>query len=78
MKLTEQDIINIYNAAREQMDEAEDMLRSHFREKHQLEIELATSQEDLNAIKEKLRIMPMSVSKTLMFRSILMREDQLC
>lgn len=49
----------------------------YFMGKYITEIEAAMSQSDLNEIKEKLRWMPESVDKTLIFRAILFKEDEI-
>lgn len=70
------EIINQYIEAREKLEEAEDILRKYYNKKYSNRIDSSTKKEDFIPIKEELRSMPESVSKVLLFRHMLMKEDE--
>ena len=76
INLTEHEAINAFIVARDEYHSAEEYLGSIFSYKYSEKIKNGNMQE-LKEIKEELRIMPDSASKTLLFRAIIMREDEL-
>lgn len=62
--------------ARDKLNLEETKMRDYYRLKFMDRIKSAFSTNELQDIKEELRTMPESCSKTLMFRSILMKEEE--
>lgn len=73
----ESDLIRKFIRSRDAYWKHSHIMGKHFMEKYNPEITAAKNQDELDAIKEKLRWMPESVDKTLIFRTILMKEDEL-
>ena len=75
--LTEKQIIKQHTQAREKLDKAEDVLYKHFKKKHMSSIKKANTEQEITEIKEALVVMPYCASKVLMFRSIIIRENEI-
>lgn len=71
------EIISSWVRARDKYYAQEEMLRLYYKNKYSDRINSSLNKEDLRLIKEELRLMPESVSKTLLFRHILMKEDEI-
>ncbi len=76
ISVKEQFLFSKYITVRDQMDKVSTVLYDYLDKKFSDRIALADL-EDLKDIREELRWVPESVAKTLMFRSILMKEDLL-
>jgi len=74
-KKTEEELIAKFDKAHKACEKAEQEMRLHFNNKVIPKIKSAKTLNDLKDIKESLRVMPESVSKTLLFRAIIMHED---
>ncbi len=70
-------LIRAFIKARDKKEIAEDNMRDYYKDKFNLRINTSENIESLKLIKEELRTMPESVSKTLLFRHILIKEDEL-
>jgi len=70
-------IIDNYLKAKSVFNKADEDLHKYFKKKHEKSINDATSLEELNQIKEQLRIMPESVGKVLLFREIIIKEENI-
>lgn len=68
----ESDLMCKFIKSRDAYRKASRIMGEHFMSKYNPEITSAKDQSDLDAIKEKLRWMPESVDKTLIFRAIMM------
>ena len=75
--LDEYKIIRAYIKARDKYYLADDIMRDYYNDKLANRINTSENKESLNLIKNELRTMPESVSKTLLFRHILIKEDEL-
>lgn len=74
-KKTEEELIKQFDKAHKAYEKAEQEMRLHFNNKVIPKVKSATTLNELKDVKESLRVMPESVSKTLLFRAILMHED---
>lgn len=70
-------IINKFLKAQKKYEEAGLELKTAFYDLIEDDLEKAQSLEDCTAIKEKLRPMPESVGKVLLFRAIILKEDKI-
>jgi len=59
-----------------ELEKATKKLTEHYRNLIKEDLDNAKTIEDLRAIKEKLRLMPESVSKIFVFRDILLKESE--
>lgn len=73
----EEQIIKEFNDARQRYDAAEEAMQEYFTNKHRPAIFAAKSIDDLIVIKEALRVMPMCGGKALIFREIILKENEL-
>jgi hypothetical protein len=71
----EVEIIKNFIKKRDAYNEAEAKMRQYFDDKFKDAIENAKTKDDLKSVKEGLRFMPESVSKILIFRKIVIKED---
>ena len=72
---TEQELIAQFEKAYKGYEKAEQEMRLHFHNKFIPKVKAAKTLNDLKDIKDSLRVMPESVSKSLLFRAIIMHED---
>ena len=76
MKNEEDFLISDYEAKYEARKEAEQLLEQHFRQKIKPHLDMAKTEKDFENVKEMMRPMPLCASKTLIFRTILILEDE--
>jgi non-homologous end joining protein Ku len=78
-RITEEEykLICSFIKARDKHNLEEAKMHDYYERKFMGRIKFALNKNELQDIKEELRSMPESCSKTLMFRSILMKEDEL-
>lgn len=78
-RITIKEFILIYDLllAEAEKNQKEDELYKHFFNKTKKLLRRAKTLENIKEIKEGLRIMPSCVGKTLIFRAIIMKEDQI-
>jgi len=70
-------LISAFIRARDKAERTEDEMMDYYQSKFSDKINAATTKRELTDIKENLRSMPESLSKTLLFRRIIMKEDEL-
>lgn len=70
-------VVEKYIQTQNSFIEAEEKLEKYFRNKIKNKLQSAKTKEDFVEIKEYLRIMPLCASKTLIFRSIILRENEI-
>lgn len=73
----EADLVRKFIRSRDAYRKASDDMGKYFMSKYDPEITSAKNQSELGIIKEKLRWMPESVGKTLIFRAIMLKEDEI-
>ena len=66
-----------YTLAQNQITDLENQIASHYRSLVDDRIERATTLEELEEVKQLLRPMPYCASKTLIFRSIIVKENEI-
>jgi len=67
-------LIEQYKRKRLELKEAEDEMNAHFEKIVDDMLKTAKSEDEFIAIKERLRVMPESASKVLLFRKIILTE----
>ena len=72
----EKEIIDSYNEALKVKEDAENKLIFYFKKVVTPALNVAETKEDFEAIKERLRVMPYSVQKILLFRMILIKQKE--
>lgn len=70
----EKSIIEDFSKKKKEYQESEDVMNEHFSKIVDEMLENSNTKEDLIRIKERLRVMPESASKVLLFRKILIKE----
>ncbi len=75
--LEEYKLICAYIRTRDKFEYVGDALYDYYKNKFEPRIKSASNPEELQEIKEELRLMPESVGKVFLFRSILFKEDEL-
>ena len=70
----EKSIIENFSKKKKEYEESEDIMNEYFSEIVDSMLETSNIKEDLVKIKERLRVMPESASKVLLFRKILIKE----
>lgn len=78
-RITEEEykLICSFIKARDKHNSEETKMHDYYKRKFIERIKSASNKNELQDIKEELRSMPESCSKTLMFRSVLVKEDEL-
>jgi len=76
MKTKEQFLIDAFNGAKFNFEQAEDRMNVYFKKIVNDGLDKAKSIEDIEAIKEKLRPMPACASKVFLFRMLIISEKQ--
>lgn len=73
----EKSIIENYTQKKKEYEESEDIMNEHFSVIVLSMLENSHTKEDLDKIKERLRVMPLCSSKALLFRKILIKEERI-
>jgi GTP1/Obg family GTP-binding protein len=76
-ELSQEQLIANWEKAKAKADSAEDAMRQHFNRLVAPKIKSAKTLEDLRLVKESLRDMPDCVGKVLLFRAIIITEDDI-
>jgi hypothetical protein len=76
-KSKEQLLIEAFYAALEVVDDAENKLGEHFKDKHLSNIYASNSIDDLKLIRTELNAMPTTAAKVMLINAIIIRENEI-